>query len=221
MLRDMGRVLEYSKQAAARGIDREQASIAVTAKRLLSFACQVGWAAVSELLLPIAAAMEATASELVAELEKLADEGLSLLHQAVRSRNVDLVSFWHLPASLAEVVHTGASFLVTARCSCTPHGGRSAQSHAVPSGKLLLACMRSRVRFFLSAVLSCYILITVLQSSALLLLVSLHCGGLAWQLVLAQALPQGACIKLTAACCHHASRCHTSNVNLITFVAWV
>lgn len=100
MLRDMGRVLEYSnsKQAAARGSDREEGSIAVIAKRLLSFACQVGWFAVSELLLPIASAMEPTASKLVAELENLADEGLTLLHHAVRSRNVDLVSFWHLMA---------------------------------------------------------------------------------------------------------------------------
>lgn len=115
VLRDMGRVLEYSnsKQAAARGIEREQGSIAVTIKRLLSFACQVGWAAVAELLLPTASAMGATASELVEELENLADGGLSLLHQAVRSRNVDLVSFRHLLASLAEVVHNGASFLVT------------------------------------------------------------------------------------------------------------
>lgn len=104
VLRDMGRVLEYSncKQAAALGSQaaaqehsKEDKSIAATAKRLLSFACQVGWSAVSELLLPIAAAMRATASELVADLEQLADEGLSLLHHAVMSRNVHLVSSSH------------------------------------------------------------------------------------------------------------------------------
>ena len=106
MLRDIGRVLEYSNskqaavgsQAAASENGRDGRVIAVTAKRLLLFACQVGWSAVSELLLPIAAAMEATASGLVAELENLADGGLTLLHQAVRSRNVDLVSLWHLLA---------------------------------------------------------------------------------------------------------------------------
>ena len=100
VLRDMGRVFDYSnRKQAAGGADREpemeQGSIAVTAKRLLSFACQVGWSAVSELLLPVASAMDGTASELVAELEDLADEGLTLLHQAVRSRNVDLVSSWY------------------------------------------------------------------------------------------------------------------------------
>lgn len=100
MMRDMGRVLEYSsrKQAAAlssqdagQEASKEDRSIAATAKRLLTFACQVGWSAVSELLLPIATAMRATASELVADLEQLADEGLSLLHHAVMSRNVNLV----------------------------------------------------------------------------------------------------------------------------------
>lgn len=104
VLRDMGRVLEYSNgkqaaalgsQAAAQEYSREDKSIAATAKRLLTFACQVGWSAVSELLLPIASAMRATASELVADLEQLADEGLSLLHHAVLSRNVNLVSSSH------------------------------------------------------------------------------------------------------------------------------
>lgn len=124
MLRDMGRVLEYSNskqaaalgnEAAARGSGIEERSIAGTAKRLLSFAYQVGWSAVSELLLPIASAMQATASELVADLEKLADEGLTLLHQAVRSRNANLVSFWHCPWRLRQ----HAWFLVTHwRCIC-------------------------------------------------------------------------------------------------------
>ena len=139
MLRDMGRVLEYSnsKQAAARGTEREQGSIAVTAKRLLSFACQVGWSAVSELLLPIASAMEATASELVAELEHLADGELTLLHHAVRSRNVDLVSIWHRDLRrLLTMLRSSCSLLWT----CMPHGGRSAQSRAALSGYLLLAC---------------------------------------------------------------------------------
>ena len=103
VLRDMGRVLEYrsssSKQAAAGGDQarsREHglpgAAIADTVRRLLSFACKLGWCAVCELLLPIAAGMASTASELVAELEALADEGLTLLHHAVRSSNVSVVS---------------------------------------------------------------------------------------------------------------------------------
>ena len=97
----MGRVLEHSSRkqaeassrpADARELGTQDSSLALTAKRLLSFACRVGWSAVSELLLPIASDMTASASELVAELETLADEGLTLLHHAVRSRNVALVS---------------------------------------------------------------------------------------------------------------------------------
>jgi len=97
MLRDLGRVLEFSnnKQAAvtngqqhARQVGTEERSIAATALRLLSFSCQVGWAAVSELLLPIVSAMAATASELVADL-----------HHVVRSRNASLVS---MPVLLSE-----------------------------------------------------------------------------------------------------------------------
>ncbi len=108
MLRDLGRVLEFSnnKQAAvtngqqhARQVGTEERSIAATALRLLSFSCQVGWAAVSELLLPIVSAMAATASELVADLERICDEGLTLLHHVVRSRNASLVS---MPVLLSE-----------------------------------------------------------------------------------------------------------------------
>ena len=108
MLRDLGRVLEFSnnKQAAvtngqqhARQVGTEETSIAATALRLLSFSCQVGWAAVSELLLPIVSAMAATASELVADLERICDEGLTLLHHVVRSGNASLVS---MPALLSE-----------------------------------------------------------------------------------------------------------------------
>lgn len=101
ILRDMGRVLEFSnnKQAAAtsrharvRHYGSQEKSIAVTAQRLLVFACQVGWVAMSELLLPIALAMGATASQLVVDLESLADQGLTLLHHAVKSRSASLVS---------------------------------------------------------------------------------------------------------------------------------
>lgn len=109
MLRDLGHVLEFSnsKQAAvtngqqhARQTGTEEKSIAATARRLLSFSCQVGWAAVSELLLPIASAMAATASELVADLERICDEGLTLLHHVVRSRNASLVS---MPVLLSDL----------------------------------------------------------------------------------------------------------------------
>ncbi len=108
MLRDLGRVLEFSnsKQAAvtnglqhARQVGTEEKSIAATALRLLSFSCQVGWAAVSELLLPVVSAMAATASELVADLERICDEGLTLLHHVVRSGNASLVS---VPVLLSE-----------------------------------------------------------------------------------------------------------------------
>lgn len=101
MLRDLGRVLEFSnsKQAAvtngqqqARQAGTDEKSIAATARRLLLFSCQVGWAAVSDLLLPIVSAMAATASELVADLERIYDEGLTLLHHVVRSGSASLVS---------------------------------------------------------------------------------------------------------------------------------
>ncbi|KAL0035224.1 hypothetical protein WJX79_007134 [Trebouxia sp. C0005] len=101
MLRDLGRVLEFSNrkqdaaingQQHARHVGVEEKSIAATALRLLSFSCQVGWASISELLLPIVSAMAATASELVADLERICDDGLTLLHHVVRSRNASLVS---------------------------------------------------------------------------------------------------------------------------------
>ena len=108
MLRDLGRVLEFSNrkqdaaingQQHARHVGVEEKSIAATALRLLSFSCQVGWASISELLLPIVSAMAATASELVADLERICDDGLTLLHHVVRSRNASLVS---VPVLLSE-----------------------------------------------------------------------------------------------------------------------
>lgn len=96
----MGRVLEFSNSKQATATDGQQParqfatqerSIAVTVHRLLAFACQVGWVAVSELLLAIASAMSASAFELVAVIEGVADEGLTLLHHVVRSRNASLV----------------------------------------------------------------------------------------------------------------------------------
>ena len=65
--------------------------MAVTVRRLLAFACQVGWVAVSEFLLAVASATGASASQLVADLEEVADQGLTLLHLAVLSRNASLV----------------------------------------------------------------------------------------------------------------------------------
>lgn len=100
ILRDMGRVLEFSnsKQATvtdgqqpARHDGTQERSIVATLHRLLAFACQVGWVAVSDLLLAIASPLGASASELVADLEGVADHGLTLLHHAVRSRNASLV----------------------------------------------------------------------------------------------------------------------------------
>ena len=128
ILRDMGRVLEFSnnKQAAAtsrharvRHYGSQEKSIAVTAQRLLVFACQVGWVAMSELLLPIALAMGATASQLVVDLESLADQGLTLLHHAVKSRSASLVGLLaHLPVyqSMVQV----ASLVLGAACAIWP-----------------------------------------------------------------------------------------------------
>ena len=176
MLRDIGRVLEYSNskhaavgsQAAASENGRDGRVIATTAKRLLLFACQVGWSAVSELLLPIAAAMEATASGLVAELENLADGGLTLLHQAVRSRNVDLVSLCHLLALPLGLLRC-APLLVTAVHS---HAWQEVwRCHAVPSGGQL-TCMLTIIRLqnvmlFVTAVITIYTLTMVMLVSAL------------------------------------------------------
>lgn len=102
LLLNFGRVLEYSncKQAQLTGRNpptREYApadelAIAATARRLLSFACQVGWAAVSEMLLPAVLVDGQSIDELVSELDKISDQGLTLLHHAVRSRSASLVS---------------------------------------------------------------------------------------------------------------------------------
>ena len=102
LLRDMGRVLEFTndKQAAATNSPHhakkhysaeESESIASLACGLLGFACKVGWVAVSELLLPVVTAVETSMTELVTDLENVADEGLTLLHHAVRSQNAALV----------------------------------------------------------------------------------------------------------------------------------
>ena len=99
---DLGRVMEYSnrKQAQLTGQKvstkeysaSDVAEITATACRLLSFACQVGWASVAELLLNVAQTAGHTGDDLALELTRLSDKGLSLLHHVVRSRNAGLVS---------------------------------------------------------------------------------------------------------------------------------
>lgn len=101
LMTDFGQVLEYStsKQIQMTGqqiptrewAPADEFAIAATACRLLSFACQVGWTAVSEILLAVCPITGQTISELVAELDRLSDSGLTLLHHAVRSRSASLV----------------------------------------------------------------------------------------------------------------------------------
>ena len=121
LLRDMGRVLEFSndKQAAATNSPHhpkklysaeESESIASLACGLLGFACKVGWVAVSELLLPVVSAVE---TSMVTNLENIADEGLTLLHHAVRSQNAALVCV-HVAKTIC--LHTCQSHLFFVSC---------------------------------------------------------------------------------------------------------
>ena len=101
MISDFGRVLEFSnsKQAQLTGqytelkeyAPSDESAIAATALRLLAFTCQVGWTAVSELLLAVVPSAEQSANYIIAELDRLTDRGLTLLHHAVCSRSPGLV----------------------------------------------------------------------------------------------------------------------------------
>ena len=109
MMLDVGRVVEYSNNKQAHMVGstkpcREYAeedveTIAATARRLLSFTCQMGWTAVSEMLLVVAQVADQDIKWLIAELDLISDKGLTLLHHAVRSRSAALVS-WHADTAL-------------------------------------------------------------------------------------------------------------------------
>ena len=103
MMLDIGQVVEYSNSRQARMVGstvpcreyaaEDVAAITATARRLLSFTCQMGWAAVSELLLVVAQPEATDINELIEELNRISDAGLTLLHHAVRSRSAALVGF--------------------------------------------------------------------------------------------------------------------------------
>ena len=101
----MGRVLQFSSnkqalltngQAESKTYSREESkSIETIARGLLAFACKVGWEAVSELMLPVVTAVRTSMADLVEDLEHISDEGLTLLHHAVRSKNAAVVSVYN------------------------------------------------------------------------------------------------------------------------------
>jgi hypothetical protein len=67
-------------------------AIVEKARRLLAFACDMGWASVAAAVLPLAGARCACAADIVAAIhEATAHDGLSLLHRAVRSGSLPLV----------------------------------------------------------------------------------------------------------------------------------
>lgn len=69
-------------------------TIATKARRLLAFACDLGWAAVASRVLPLATAKCSCANEMVAAIHASTSSqpgGLSLLHRAVRSGNLALI----------------------------------------------------------------------------------------------------------------------------------
>ncbi|KAI8476194.1 MAG: SBP domain-containing protein, partial [Monoraphidium minutum] len=62
------------------------------ARRLLAFACDMGWAGVAAAVLPLAGARCACAADIVAAIHgATAHDGLSLLHRAVRSGSLAMV----------------------------------------------------------------------------------------------------------------------------------
>ncbi|BDA46756.1 probable squamosa promoter-binding-like protein 4 at N-terminal half [Coccomyxa sp. Obi] len=100
-LLDMGRVLELKNAVAAAKFGTSQhvrtfsaadvALVAQIARRLLIVAINKAWPAVARLVLPVAAADAASVGEAVRQVETLTG-GLPLLHLAVRSQSIPLVS---------------------------------------------------------------------------------------------------------------------------------
>ncbi|KAF6254109.1 hypothetical protein COO60DRAFT_1703503 [Scenedesmus sp. NREL 46B-D3] len=97
LLLDLGLVLRHissssgrSTVPAAAGIGH--AAIAEKARRLIAFACDQGWVAVASAVLPLASACGTCAYDIVAAIhDSTAQDGLSLLHRAVRSGSPRLV----------------------------------------------------------------------------------------------------------------------------------
>ncbi|WIA40659.1 hypothetical protein OEZ86_004365 [Tetradesmus obliquus] len=98
LLLDLGLVLRHissssgaSTAPAAAGIGH--AAIAEKARRLIAFACDQGWVAVASAVLPLASACGTCAHDIVAAIhDSTAQDGLSLLHRAVRSGSPRLVA---------------------------------------------------------------------------------------------------------------------------------
>ncbi|GIL93032.1 hypothetical protein Vretimale_19071 [Volvox reticuliferus] len=108
LLQDMAMVLQHIAGEPGAGSQLSHAAIALKARRLLAFACDMGWAAVASAVLPLACASCSCAAEIVAAIHAASvpsspsaaaaasatgdKRGLTLLHRAVRSGSIPLLA---------------------------------------------------------------------------------------------------------------------------------
>lgn len=91
LLHDLALVLQHAAGAPPK-MGLSHSEYADKARRLLAFACDMGWAVVAESVLPLACANCECAHEVVSVVHKVTmHDGLSLLHRVVRSRNSALM----------------------------------------------------------------------------------------------------------------------------------
>ncbi|GIL66303.1 hypothetical protein Vafri_19898 [Volvox africanus] len=103
LLQDMAVVLQHIAGEPGARAQLPHSAIALKARRLLAFACDMGWAAVASAVLPLACASCSCAAEIVAAIHAASvpssssaatgdKRGLTLLHRAVRSGSIPLLA---------------------------------------------------------------------------------------------------------------------------------
>lgn len=94
LLVDLALVLQHVEGRA--GIHMHPRNMPSKARHLLAFACDMGWIAVAQRVLPLASATCACAADIVSAIHECTGDagctGLSLLHRAVRSGSLEMVS---------------------------------------------------------------------------------------------------------------------------------
>jgi len=91
LLIDLALVLRHAAKVGPPGMSREV--VATKARRILAFACDMGWPNVAQRVLPVAMLGCPSARELVSALQRVASPhcGLSLLHRTVRSGSLAML----------------------------------------------------------------------------------------------------------------------------------
>lgn len=85
LLLDLGQVLRHAAGDPMAATGQAHGDLADRARRLLAFACDMGWTATAAAVLPLACAKCECAAEVVAALHSVtAADGLTLLHRSVQ-----------------------------------------------------------------------------------------------------------------------------------------